>query len=181
MPVVAPANEPPADSPVEPNPPLCDGDAETPVSATGEPDIRPVLRRPVVLPRRRRPRVRRVTRVVRAVDTWSVFKISVLFFLMIYASTLLSGVLLWNVAHVTGTVDNVERFLESFGWETFQFNGGEIYRAAWVIGLFLVVGFTGLAVLAATTFNLITDLVGGVRVTVLEEEVVVRVPNPPVE
>lgn len=135
-----------------------------------------VVRRPVVVGRRRRPRVRRVTRVVRAVDTWSVFKVSILFFVLIYLSTLLSGVLLWNVAYVTGTVDNVERFLESFGWETFEFNGGQIYRAGWVIGLFLVVGLTGLTVLAATTFNLIADLVGGVRVTVLEEEVVVRAP-----
>ena len=33
---------------------------------------------------------------------------------------------------------------------------------------------TGLAVLVATLFNLITDLVGGVRLTVLEEEVVER-------
>ena len=38
--------------------------------------------------------------------------------------------------------------------------------------MFLVIGLTGLAVLAATLFNLITDLVGGVRLTVLEEEVV---------
>ena len=35
-----------------------------------------------------------------------------------------------------------------------------------------MIGFTGLAVLAATMFNLITDLVGGLRFTVLEEEVV---------
>ena len=35
-----------------------------------------------------------------------------------------------------------------------------------------MIGFTGLAVLAATMFNLITDLVGGMRFTVLEEEVV---------
>jgi hypothetical protein len=37
-----------------------------------------------------------------------------------------------------------------------------------------VVGLTGLAVLLATLFNLITDLVGGIRVSVLEEEVVAR-------
>ena len=37
--------------------------------------------------------------------------------------------------------------------------------------LFGVVLGTGLWVLLATIFNLITDLVGGVRVTVLEEEV----------
>jgi hypothetical protein len=83
-------------------------------------------------------------------------------------------VLLWQVAQNTGTVDNVERFFESFGWERFEFKGGELYHNAWIAGLFVVVGLTGLAVLMATLFNLITDLVGGIRVTVLEEEVVAR-------
>lgn len=120
----------------------------------------------------RRPRVRRVTRVVRHVDPWSVFKIALVANLVLYAILLTAGVLLWNVAHATGTVDNVERFFESFGWSTFEFDGGAIYHNAWIAGLFAVVGLTGLAVLLATLFNLITDLVGGVRLTVLEEEVV---------
>ena len=38
--------------------------------------------------------------------------------------------------------------------------------------MFVAVGLTGFAVLLATVFNLITDLVGGIRVSVLEEEVV---------
>ena len=129
---------------------------------------------PVNLPRMlgRKPRVRRVTRVVRHVDPWSVFKIAIIANLLIYVIVLVASVLLWNVAYATGTVDNVERFFESFGWSSFEFNGGEIYHAGWTGGLFLVIGFTGLAVLAATMFNLITDLVGGMRFTVLEEEVV---------
>ena len=45
-------------------------------------------------------------------------------------------------------------------------------------GLFAAVGLTGFIVLLATLFNLITDLVGGIRVSVLEEEVVVK-PRPP--
>ena len=120
----------------------------------------------------RKPRVRRVTRVVRHVDPWSVFKIAIVANLVLYAILLTAGVLLWNVAYATGTIDNVERFFESFGWNSFEFNGGQIYHSAWIGGLFLVIGFTGLAVLAATLFNLITDLVGGMRFTVLEEEVV---------
>ncbi len=129
---------------------------------------------PLTLPRMlgRKPRVRRVTRVVRHVDPWSVFKIAIVANLLIYVIVLVAGVLLWNVAYATGTVDNVERFFESFGWSSFEFNGGEIYHSGWTGGLFLVIGFTGLAVLAATMFNLITDLVGGMRFTVLEEEVV---------
>jgi hypothetical protein len=129
---------------------------------------------PVRLQQSRRPRVRRVTRVVRQVDTWSVFKIAIIFSLFLYATCLTAGVLLWQVAQNTGTVDNIQRFFESFGWKTFKLKGGTIYHNAWLGGLFLVVGLTGLFVLATTLFNLITDLVGGVRVTVLEEEVVVR-------
>ncbi|MFZ9628703.1 MAG: DUF3566 domain-containing protein [Ilumatobacteraceae bacterium] len=121
---------------------------------------------------RRRPRVRRVTRVVRHIDTWSVFKVAGVFSLFLYVVLLTAGVLLWKVAENTGTIDNVERFFESFGWQTFDLKGGEVYHNAWIAGLFVAVGLTGLAVLAATLFNLITDLVGGVRVSVLEEEVV---------
>lgn len=130
--------------------------------------------RPVTLPKAGRPRVRRVTRVVRTVDTWSVFKVALCFSLFLYAVSLTAGVLLWQVAQNTGTVDNIERFFESFGWQTFDLKGGTIYHNAWVGGLFLVVGLTGLCVLSATMFNLIADLVGGIRVTVLEEEVIAR-------
>lgn len=120
----------------------------------------------------RKPRVRKVTRVVRHVDPWSVFKIAIVANMVLYIIVLTASVLLWNVANATGTVDNVERFFESFGWNSFEFNGGELYHAGWIAGLFIVIGMTGLAVLGATLFNLITDLVGGVRFTVLEEEVV---------
>ncbi len=126
----------------------------------------------------RRPRVRKVTRVVRHVDPWSVFKVALVFNLVLYAVLLTAGVLLWNVAHATGTVDNLERFFESFGWDEFEFDGGAIFHNAWIAGLFGVIGLTGAAVLAATLFNLIPDLVGGVRMTVLEEEVVEKTAAP---
>lgn len=116
------------------------------------------------------PGSRRVTRTIRHIDPFSVFKVALVFHFVLYLTLLLAGVLLWNVANATGTVDNVERFLESFGWDTFQFKGGELFHQAWILGLFGVVGLTGVAVLGATTFNLITDLVGGVRVTVLEND-----------
>jgi hypothetical protein len=135
---------------------------------------------PMTVPRvlGRKPRVRRVTRVVRHVDPWSVFKIAIVANVVLYLIVLTAGVLLWNVAYATGTIDNVERFFESFGWSSFEFNGGEIYHNAWIGGLFAVIGLTGLAVLLATLFNLITDLVGGMRFTVLEEEVVEARPSP---
>ncbi|MGH2475919.1 MAG: DUF3566 domain-containing protein [Candidatus Limnocylindrales bacterium] len=122
----------------------------------------------------RRPRVRKVTRVVRHIDPWSTFKVALIFSIVLYGVLLTAGVLLWNVASNTGTVDNVERWFTQFGWESYELKGGEIFHNAWIAGLFGAVGLTGMAVLAATLFNLISDMVGGVRVTVLEEEVIER-------
>ena len=118
--------------------------------------------------------MRRVSRVIRDVDPWSALKVGLVFHLVLYLTLLVASVLLWSVASATGTIDNIERFLESFGWESFQFDGSALFVNALILGLFAVVLLTALWVLAATVFNLITDLVGGIRVSVLEEEVVVR-------
>lgn len=126
-----------------------------------------------------RRRVRRVSRIVRDIDVWSVFKVGLIFHAALYVVVLLTGVLLWNVGSATGTIDNVEQFLESFGWDSFTFKGAELFRSTAVLGLFGIVGGTGIWVLGAMVFNLITELVGGIRVTVLEEEVVARpIENP---
>ena len=133
--------------------------------------------------RRPRPRVRRVRRVVRSIDTWTVFKVSILFYIVAYAVLLVAGVLLWNLAYTTGTIENIQEFFKDFGWENYQFFGDRIFHASWIIGMFLVVAGTGLNVTLALLFNLISDLVGGIGVTVLEEEVrivpIESAPSPP--
>ena len=121
----------------------------------------------------RGPRVRRVSRVIREIDPWSAFRVGIVFHGALYLMSLIALVLLWSVASATGTIDNIERFLESFGWESFQFNGVQLFFNTMFLGLFVVVLLTAIWVLCATVFNLITDLVGGIRVSVLEEEVVV--------
>lgn len=127
-----------------------------------------------------RRRVRRVTRTIRDVDAWSVFKVALVLHVALYFVGLITGFLLWNVGSATGTIDNVERFFESFGWDSFTFKGSALFQASATLGIFLVILGTGIWVLGAVVFNLITELVGGVRVTVLEEEVVAR-PNEPAQ
>ena len=117
--------------------------------------------------------MRRVTRVIREIDPWSAFKVGLAFHLVVYFTVLIASVLLWSVASATGTIDNIERFLMSFGWESFQFNGWTLLLNEVLLGLLLVALLTIVWVLGATMFNLITDLVGGIRVSVLEEEVLV--------
>ena len=118
-----------------------------------------------------RPRLRRVTRVVRDIDVWSVFKVGVVFHLVLYVIVLVAAALVWSVAASTGTIDNVENFFESFGWETFTFNGRSLFVDFAMLGLLAALLGTAAWVIGAVMFNLITELVGGVRVSVLEEEV----------
>ena len=149
--------------------------AASPVIVAPRPRPRRQRIRPALPLLRRRPRVRKVTRIVRRVDAWGVFKISVIFYVILYIILLVAGILLWNLANTTGTVANVEGFARDlFGLKTFEFDGEKLFRASWVLGAVLVIAGTGLNVVLAVLFNLISDLVGGVRVTVLEEEVILR-------
>ena len=149
------------------------GETATPPAARPRPSRQRV--RPSLPLLRRRPRVRKVTRIVRRIDAWGVFKISLVFYVILYIILLVAGVLLWNLANTTGTVANVEGFARDlFGLKTFEFDGEKLFRASWVLGAILVVAGTGLNVTLVVLFNLISDLMGGVRVTVLEEEVILR-------
>jgi len=118
--------------------------------------------------------MRRVVRVVRDIDAWSVFKVGLVFHLVLYVIALIATALVWSVANQTGTIDNVENFFESFGWETFSFDGSELFSNFAAFGLLAALFGTALWVVGAVMFNLITELVGGVRVSVLEEEVVLE-------
>lgn len=180
LPIVDPTPPPPPTVAETASQPVSDFAATDPLPTTVQPAVvagpaeHASTSRAVIWRRTTRPRVRRVTRVLRHVDTWSVFKVALVFNVVAYLVALTAAVLLWNVAYRTGTIDNVEKFFEQFGWETFEFKGGELYHNLWIAGLFVAVGLTGFAVLLATVFNLVTDLVGGIRVSVLEEEVITR-------
>lgn len=116
-------------------------------------------------------RARKVRRLIRHIEPWSMLKISLLFYFCLWIIFLVAGVLLWGAAVGSGTIDNIENFiLELFALETFEFNGDQIFRASALGGLVLVVAATGFNVLLAVLFNLISDLTGGVRITVVEEE-----------
>jgi hypothetical protein len=124
----------------------------------------------------RRPRMRRVVRILREIDVWSVFKVALVVHLACVVVAMLTLTLLWSVASASGTIDNVENFLESFGWETFTFRGADLFVNAGGVLLLLGALGTGVWVIAAVVFNLVTELVGGIRVTVLEEEMVLTSP-----
>jgi len=121
--------------------------------------------------KRRRMRVRRVRRTIRHVDPWSVFKISVILFACLYVAFMAAGVLLWRAAVDAGLIGRFESFLLEVGvFETFVIEGETIFRSSSIIGVVMVAAASAISVVVAILFNLISDLTGGVRVTVLEED-----------
>jgi hypothetical protein len=129
--------------------------------------------RPTFLDKRTagRLRARKVRRLVRHVEPWSVLKISLIFYFCLWVILLIAGVILWSLAVSSGTVDNIETFVtELFALESFTFNADQIFRASAIGGLVLVVAGAGFTVLMAVLFNLISDVTGGMRFTVVEEE-----------
>jgi hypothetical protein len=132
---------------------------------------------PVAVPSRRQRRAarhlqaRKVGRIVRHLDLWSILKLSLLFHLAAFLITVIAGVLVWSVGITTGVTQDLENFIrEAFALQSFAFDGERIFRAAVFGGLALVLAATALTVLVAAMFNLVSDLVGGIRVTVVEEE-----------
>jgi len=179
-------------------------------------------------------RARKVHRIVRHVEPWSVLKISVLFFLSLFLIICVASAVLWNAARSAGAIDDVESFITSLGFgncedidgdtattpsttpstidgaadqvgggagssttvpvvpETdesstlpdedgkcaegqrlvggFEFEDQRIFQAFALGGVVLVLAGAAASVVVALLFNLISDLTGGVRVTVLEEE-----------
>lgn len=119
----------------------------------------------------RKLRARKVRRLVRHVEPWSVLKIALIFYFCLWVILLIAGTILWRLAVSSGTVDNIETFVrELFALEVFMFDPDQIFRACAIGGLVLVVFGAGFTVLMAVIFNLISDITGGARFTVVEEE-----------
>lgn len=88
-----------------------------------------------------------------------------------YGALLLSVTLLWNAAEGAGLLDNIESFFVEIGlFDDFEFKGDVMFRAAAIGGLVLAVASAAGLVLMTVIFNLISDLMGGIRVSVIEED-----------
>lgn len=114
---------------------------------------------------------RRYVQTVRSVDLWSVLKVSICFYLCALIVMLVAGVMLWWVASAAGVVSSIESFVgELVNNKNFHLLSWEVLRAATLIGLVIVCLLTVLTVLAAAFYNLFADLLGGIEVTVVEQE-----------
>ena len=114
--------------------------------------------------------VGRTTRVVlRRLDPWSVLKLSLVYYLAVFVVILVAGVLLWAGAEAAGVVGNIENFMVDIGFEDFKFLPSKLLGGVALGGLVLVVAGTFANVLLAALFNLMGDIVGGLKLTLQED------------
>ncbi|MBV8982578.1 MAG: DUF3566 domain-containing protein [Acidimicrobiia bacterium] len=154
-PVTAPPPPPPP--PPLPPPPPAPAPAPTPMSAA------------TPLPVRARGS-RRTRRVIRRFDLWSVLRFSLIFYLCMFLILLVAGIVLWLVATVTGVRGNIENFVSDLIASKFHFLGLQLLRGAAIGGLLLVIIGSAFNVLMAVLYNLISDVVGGIEINVLEDD-----------
>ena len=121
--------------------------------------------------RRQRFEARKVRRLIRHIDPWSMLKLAVLVSLCMWLITMIASVILWTVAESSGTISSVENFVNSsLQLQDWKLDGEFLFRQFGLITLLLFLGFAASLVVASLVFNLISDIIGGVWISVIEEE-----------
>lgn len=119
------------------------------------------MRRPVAT----RPAGRRVRAEIRRVDPWSLLKFSLLFYGAIMTVFVIVSMIVFWVASAVGVVGNLENIIQGVGWPTFRVRGIQVFRALILVGVVMMVVWSAINVIAAFLYNLVSDVVGGVEIT----------------
>lgn len=135
-----------------------------PSDATGAPTTKPAGS-----PRVPKPKTRQARVVIRKVGPWSVLKLSVLFYLCIMIVILGAFVILYGLLDAIGALDSVTRLIRDlFADPTFEIHADWLLTRGMLIGLAMVVLWSLINLFVAFLYNLISDIVGGVEVTLSE-------------
>jgi hypothetical protein len=112
--------------------------------------------------------VRRVRRIIRRFDPWTVLKVSVIFNAIATMVFILGFWVVWSLILQRGIPELLVNLLDAVNVD-FEFQGDVYFRIVVFIGIVFGAGMTAAMTLGAIVYNLIADLVGGIELTVLEE------------
>lgn len=117
--------------------------------------------------------VRRVRRIVRKIDPWTTLKVSALVWAVLGLGFVLGAVIFWSVLDRAGIPDAMVDFMVEI---TLIEEGTDPFANTEQFLRFLIFGsvvgwvvFTGTTVAIAVIYNLVSDVVGGLEIVVLEE------------
>ena len=107
----------------------------------------------------------RTRATVRHIDIGSVLRVSVVFWLLILVALVFASLLLWLFADAFGTLPSIDKSIRTlFSLKSFALHPGAValYTAAGGV-VIAIAGMIG-TVIFALIYNLIADVVGGIRV-----------------
>jgi transmembrane protein DUF3566 len=112
---------------------------------------------------------RQTTVVVRRVQPWSVLRFSLLFYFCLMLIFLLALLILYWVLGLIGVLDSLSHLIGEFlGNARFAINGFYIFSRLFLIGAVGVVVWSFVNLCVALLYNLVSDVVGGIQVTLSE-------------
>jgi hypothetical protein len=124
--------------------------------------------------------VRKTRVMVKRVGPWSVFKFSLLFYFCVMIILLIALTILYNILSAIGVIDAIAKFVDELLYQksttptgakapqVFHINGFWLFSRAFAVGLVMVVFWSLVKLLVTFMYNLISDLVGGLEVTLTE-------------
>jgi transmembrane protein DUF3566 len=108
----------------------------------------------------------RVRVVVRRVEPWSVLRFSLLFYFCIMLIFLFGMAILYWVLGALGVLDSLASFIGGlYGDDNFKFHGAWIFTWLFVLGIVGTVAWSLINLCVAFLYNLVSDIVGGVQIT----------------
>ncbi|WEV46741.1 DUF3566 domain-containing protein [Bifidobacterium sp. ESL0690] len=117
------------------------------------------------------PRARRMSLSLTRVDAWSVAKVTLLLSVAFGIIQIVAVALIWALLNVVGVFDQVTQIVSSTGLDTGGFNLASIFSLGTVLSTVTILSIvevvvaTLFAVIIAALYNVISQLVGGVHVT----------------
>jgi hypothetical protein len=114
-------------------------------------------------------RSRQARVVLRKLGPWSVLKISFVFYLCVMVVIIGAMMILYAILGAIGSLDSLTRLIRDlFADQSFEIHGGWLFSRGLAIGLGLVVLWTLINVFVVFLYNLLSDVVGGIEVTLSE-------------
>lgn len=117
---------------------------------------------------------RSVELTIAKVDAWSVLKTSFLLSIALAVASVVGTIVVWFVLDGMNVFGSIEDFLVELGAERFltlmdYVRLPRVISYATIIGVGNIVIFTALATLVTLLYNLIATLVGGIKVSLMDE------------
>jgi hypothetical protein len=114
---------------------------------------------------------RRYRQTLEKVDLWSVTKLALCFYVSAMFVTIVALIALWLIADAAGVIKSVEDFFgDLLSARNFKFLSGEVLRGTILVALVVVALQVVITVIAASFYNIFSELFGGLEIVVKEEE-----------